>query len=73
VHWKCGQAKVMRISIQPFRNTDFDRSKATAECGIFKISGSQAINSTKYACEIKFRTAIVKEAFNKAKTYSPAN
>jgi hypothetical protein len=46
VHWKCGQANVMRISLQPFRNTDFDRSKATAECGIFKISGSQAINYT---------------------------
>ena len=29
----------MRISKQTFRNTDYDRSKATAECGIFKISG----------------------------------
>jgi len=29
----------MRNLRQPFHNTEYDRRKATAECGIFKISG----------------------------------
>ena len=42
------------ISRQPFRKTDYDRSKSTAECGIFKISG---LSSDKF-CKIYTRNQI---------------
>ena len=57
-----GKLRQGEISRQPFRKTDYDRSKSTADVEYLKYLGCLAINSARYIHEIKFRSAKAKTA-----------
>jgi hypothetical protein len=56
-----------------FSNIDYDRSKITRECGIFKDLGSTITNDARSTSEINYSIALSKAAFNKPKSTPPAN
>jgi hypothetical protein len=70
-----GRSSVMEMSVEKNKSDEnfktsissktYDRPKTTGVSGIFKYLGSILTNDGKCTCEIKFRVAMAKAAFNK--------
>ena len=64
--WK--KTKVMRISRQPFPVKIMIDQKQLENVKSFKYLGSILTNNGRCTCEIKYRIAMAKAAFNKKRT-----
>jgi len=62
---ECGKTKVMRISRQQFPAKIMIDQKQLENVESFKYFGSILTNDGRCTCEIKYRTAMAKAAFNK--------
>jgi len=67
------KTKVMRISRQPSPITIMIGQKQLENVECFKCLGKELTNDGRCTREIKFRIAMAKAAFNKKKTFLPAN
>jgi hypothetical protein len=65
---ECGKNKVKRISRQPLPVKIMIDQKQLENVGSFKYLGSNLTNNRRCNCEIKYRIAMAKTAFNKKRT-----